>query len=34
MADIAIDIGTETFLARFEDGAAPQSCARLRTLLP
>ncbi len=34
MADIAIDIGTETFLARFEDAAAPQSCARFRTLLP
>ena len=34
MSDIAIDIGDETFLARFEEGAAPRSCACLRALLP
>ena len=34
MADIVIDIGGELFPATFEDAAAPQTCARFRTLLP
>ncbi|ONG42363.1 cyclophilin-like superfamily protein [Pseudoroseomonas deserti] len=34
MADIAIDIGGEIFLADFEEKAAPRTVARFRTLLP
>jgi hypothetical protein len=34
LSGIAIDIGDDTFLARFEDAQAPATCARLRALLP
>ena len=34
MADIAIQIGDDAFLAFFEEAAAPATCARFRALLP
>lgn len=34
MADITLAIGGEVFRARFEDAAAPQTCALFRSLLP
>lgn len=34
MAGIRIDIGGEVFHARFEDEAAPRTCARFQELLP
>ncbi len=34
MSDIRIESGSFSFQARFEDAAAPRTCARFRTLLP
>ena len=34
MTQVRIEAGPYTFLARFEDRAAPRTCARFRALLP
>lgn len=34
MSDIRIESGSFSFEARFEEAAAPRTCARFRTLLP
>ncbi|MDJ0389116.1 DUF3830 family protein [Roseomonas sp. E05] len=34
MADIRLAIGGEVFHARFEEAAAPQTCAQFRSMLP
>jgi Protein of unknown function (DUF3830) len=34
VGDVVIAIGSEVFLAKFEDATAPATCARLRALLP
>lgn len=34
MSQVRIDAGPYTFLARFEEAAAPKTCARFRSMMP
>ena len=34
MSQVRIDAGPYTFLARFEESAAPKTCARFRSMMP